>query len=417
LPVKPLMNAIGMDTNPLFSAALGLTPPWMVVETRFDASAHRLDLRLDFPAGSRFPCPECGSCTCPVHDTSEKTWRHQDFWQHRTFLTARVPRVRCDRCGTRQVSVPWARPGSGFTLLLEALILELAKSMPVLPIARLLGVDDKTVWRVLEHYLGEAIRRIDASSVAQVGIDETSARKRHDYVTLFYDLDQRRLLEVADGKDHRTIAQFARFLDQHGGSPEAVREVSCDLSPAFQKGIREHLPQASVTFDRFHIAKILGDALDQVRRSEWRQDKAIKGTRYLVLKNPDRLTAKQRDLLDEALARNANLAEAYRLKETFRDLYRQPDWQAGRGFLKAWITMARNSGLAPMRKAAQTIAHHWQGILRWFSTGLNNGIMEGLNSLIQAAKRKARGYRNHATFRLIAYLIAGRLDLRIRSGT
>ena len=152
---------------------------------------------------------------------------------------------------------------------------------------------------------------------------------------------------------------------------------------------------------------------DTVRRSEWRQDKAIKGTRYLVLKHPDRLTTQQRSLLTEALARNANLAEAYRRKETSRDLYRQPDWHAGRGFLKAWLTMAVNSGLAPMRKATQTIRDHWQGILRWFCTGLNNGIMEGLNSLVQAAKRKARGYRSHHTFRTIAYLIAGKLDLRV----
>ncbi len=402
-----------MDTNPLFSAALGLIAPWTVVETRFDAAAKRLELKIDFAPGSRFACPECQAAACPIHDTSEKTWRHHDFWQHQTYLTARVPRVRCERCGTRQVTVPWARPGSGFTLMMEALILELAKNMAVLPIARLLDVDDKTVWRVLEHYLEKAIKRIDASSVQQVGVDETSARKRHDYVTLFFDLDQRRLLDVADGKDHRTIAHFTAFLEQHGGSPDAIREVSCDLSPAFQKGIREQLPQAAVTFDRFHVAKILGDAVDAVRRSEWRTDKTIKGTRYLILKNPDRLSDKQRNLLHEALQRNANLAEAYRLKETFRDLYQQSDWHAGRGFLKAWIAMALDSGLAPMRKAAETIRCHWKGLLRWFCSRLNNGIMEGLNSLIQAAKRKARGYRNHATFRLVAYLIAGKLDLGI----
>lgn len=402
-----------MDTNPLFSAALGLTSPWSVVETRFNADARRLDLRLDFPVGSRFRCPDCGRESCPVHDVSEKTWRHHDFWQHQTFLTARVPRVICERCGTHQVTVPWARPGSGFTLLLEALILQLAAHMPVLPIARLLGVDDKTVWRVVHHYVDRAVERIDASTVTQVGIDETSARKRHDYVTLVFDLDRRRLLEVADGKDHTTVADFADFLRDHGGSPEQIREVSCDLSPAFQKGVRENLPNASVTFDRFHVAKILGDALERVRRTEWRTDKTIKGTRYLVLTSSERLGDQQRALLDEALARNANLAEAYRLKETFRDLYRQTDWKAGRGFLKAWVTMARASKLEPMRKAADTIQNHWQGILRWFSSGLNNGIMEGLNSLIQAAKRKARGYRNHQTFRTIAYLIAGKLDLRV----
>ena len=405
-----------MDTNPLFSAALGLSSPWSVVETRFDPATKRLDLRLDFPSGSRFTCADCGTKECAVHDTSEKTWRHLDFFQHQAFLTARVPRTRCERCGTKQVQVPWARPGSGFTLLMEALILELVRNMPVLPLARLIGVDDKTVWRVVEHYAGRAIARIDASAVKKVGVDETSAKKHHDYVTLFFDLEARRLLYVADGKDHGTVGDFAEFLEEHHGHPETVREFSCDLSQAFQKGIRENFPKAGVTFDRFHVAKILGQAVDAVRRSEWRSDKAIKGTRYLVLKNPERLTDKQGGLLREALARNANLAEAYRLKETFRDLYRQADWQAGKGFLKAWVSMALASRLAPMVKAAQTIRTHWKGILRWHRTGLNNGIMEGLNSLIQAAKRKARGYRNHRTFRLMAYLIAGKLDLMPKVG-
>ena len=401
-----------MDTNPLFSAALGLTSPWAVVDTRFDAAAKRLDLVLDFPAGSRFPCAECGSANCPVHDTSEKTWRHMDFFQHQAFLTARVPRTRCDRCGTKQVHVPWARPGSGFTLLMEALILELVRNMPVRPLAQLMGVDDKTIWRVVAHYVEEAIKRIDASTVKMIGVDETAARKHHDYVTLFFDLEARRLLHVADGKDHQTIADFSAFLEEHEGSPESVREISCDFSQAFQKGIREHFPSAGVTFDRFHIAKILGTAVDLVRRSEWRTDKAIKGTRYLVLKNPERLTDEQSGLLKEALTRNANLAEAYRLKETFRDFYRQADSQAGKGFLKAWVSMALASKLKPMAKAARAIRDHWKGILRWHRTKLNNGIMEGLNSLIQAAKRKARGYRTNRNFRLMAYLIAGKLDLK-----
>jgi transposase len=401
-----------MDTNPLFSAALGLASPWKVVRTAFDVEAKRLDLFVDFSAGSRFACPECGKGGCAVHDTTEKEWRHLDFFQHLAFIHARVPRARCEACGVRLVTVPWARPGSGFTLLAEALILELARNMPVKPLAVMLGVDDKTIWRVLEHYVDAAVERLETAQVQRIGMDETSVRKHHDYLTLFFDFDRRRLLFMAEGKGHETVAEFVAFLATHGGDAKRVREVSCDLSAAFQKGIREELPEASVTFDRFHIAKLLSDALDTVRRTEWRKDQAIKGTRYLVLKSPDHLTAEQKVLLEQALARNANLAEAYRLKETFRDLYAQPSWEAGRGFLKAWLTMALGSGIKPMVKVAKTIRAYWSGILHWFVTRMTNGIMEGLNSLIQAAKRKARGYRNHKTFRLIAYLIAGKLDLR-----
>lgn len=400
-----------MDTNPLFTLALGLTSPWRVTETIFDADQRRLDLRLAYADSAHFPCPSCGVADCPVYDADEKQWRHLDFFQHQAFLTARVPRVQCRACGVKQVTVPWARPGSGFTLLMEALVLELARNMPMRAIARLLNVDDKRLWRVVEHYVDQAVERMDCSAVRRIGVDETSARRRHDYISLFYDLDQRRMIFATTGKDAGTVGAFSDFLDGHQGSADTVREVSCDMSPAFISGVRDHLPNAAVTFDRFHVMRVLSDAVDAVRRSEWRSDRTVKGCRYLLLTNPENLSAEQEERLSEVIKRNETLAEAYRLKQTFRDLYQQPTYDAGRGFLKAWITMAQRSELEPMQKAADNIRAHWQGILHWFVSRVSNGIMEALNSLVQAAKRKARGYRNHRTFILMAYLIAGKLDL------
>jgi transposase len=185
------------------------------------------------------------------------------------------------------------------------------------------------------------------------------------------------------------------------------------MSPAFQKGVRENLPNAQVTFDKFHVTKVLGDAMEKVRRSEWRKDKTVKGGRWALLKNPENLTEKQRAQLSDITARNAALAEAYRLKETFRDFYRQPDLTSATGFLKGWIAVAENSTIKPMVKAAKTLRNRGKGILRWFTSHLTNAVMEGLNSLLQAAKRKARGYRLHKTFITMAYLIAGKLDLGI----
>ncbi len=135
------------------------------------------------------------------------------------------------------------------------------------------------------------------------------------------------------------------------------------MSPAFISGVRDHLPNAAVTFDRFHVMRVLSDAVDAVRRSEWRSDRTVKGCRYLFLTTPENLSDEQEERLSVAIKRNATFAEAYRLKQTFRDLYQQPTYAAGRGFLKAWITMAHRSGLEPMQKAADTIRAHWQGIL------------------------------------------------------
>jgi transposase len=296
---------------------------------------------------------------------------------------------------------------------MEALLLELVRQMPVHGVAMLTGISDGALWRVIHHYVDEAVQKIDCSQLVQVGVDETSARKGHNYISCFFDMDARRLVFATEGREHEVVASFARFLGAHGGDAEAVREVSCDMSPAFIKGVRDHLPNAEVTFDKFHVSKILSDAMEKVRRSEWRKDKTVKGGRWALLKNPDNLTAHQREQLQDIITRNATLAEAYRLKETFRDFYRQPDLASARGFLKGWVTVAAQSGIAPMVKAAKSLRNRGKGILRWFVSHLTNAVMEGLNSLLQAAKRKARGYRLHKTFITMAYLIAGKLDFGI----
>jgi transposase len=258
-----------------------------------------------------------------------------------------------------------------------------------------------------------AVERMNCATVSAVGVDETSAKKHHDYISCFFDLDARRLVFATEGREHEVVTAFARFLGAHGGDAAAVREVSCDMSPAFIKGVKESLPNADITFDRFHVAKILSDAVERVRRSEWRRDKTIKGARYALLKNPDTLTDKQRACLNDIMTRNSALAEVYRMKETFRDFYRQPDERSARGFLNGWVATAQTSTLKPLLKAAKTIQRRAAGILRWHQTRLTNAVMEGLNSLLQAAKRKARGYRLHKTFITMAYLIAGKLDLKL----
>ncbi len=291
--------------------------------------------------------------------------------------------------------------------------MELVKHMPVLPLARLLGVSDNRIWRVIGHYVEEAMAALDMSLVREVGVDETSARRGHDYITMFYDLTGRRLLHVAEGKDAETVAEFSKALTGHLGDPSLVAEVSCDMSPAFIKGVTENLPQAQVNFDKFHVVKLLTDAVDKVRRNEMRTDKTLKGSRFSLIKNPENLTKNQRDLLADVQARNAKLAEAYRLKETFRDFYKQPDRESAHGLLKGWVTNALSCGIPAMVSAAKTIRAKWAGIIRWHETHITNAVMEALNSLVQAAKRKARGYRTIKNLRLMAFLIAGKLNLKI----
>ncbi len=214
-----------MRDTALLQLALALTPPWTVSRSDFDPEARRLDVEIDFAAGSRFACPTCGAAGCPAYDTERKTWRHLSFFQHQAWLNARVPRIRCDVCGIKTATVPWARPDSGFTLLFEALVMAMVSAMPVAAVARIVGEHDTRLWRVVHHYVDQARARIDTADVTRIAIDETAARRGHNYITLFADIDQARVLFATEGKDATTVAAFAGDRAAHGGDPDAIEEV------------------------------------------------------------------------------------------------------------------------------------------------------------------------------------------------
>ena len=400
------------DTD-LMQLALGLIPPWMVKACAFDAEKRRLDIEIDFTRGGRFPCPQCGTADCPVHDTAMQEWRHLDFFQHQAFLHARVARIACPDCGVKQIAVPWARAGSGFTLLFEAIVMALVAAMPVRAAARLVKEHDTRLWRIVHHWVEAARARADLASVKRVAIDETAARRGHDYVTLFVDIDQRRVLFVADGRDANTVAAFADDLEAHNGDASHIKEVCIDMSGAFIKGVGHNLTEAEITFDKFHAVKLVNDAVDKVRRAESKDRPELKGSRYLWLKNERHLSAEQSANLAALSSMHLKTARAYRLRLAFQDIYEQPSPGWGELILDRWYSWAIRSRLEPMKDAARTIMRHRDGILRWFTSKIANGLIEGINSLVQAAKAKARGYRSTRNLKAITYLIAGKLDLRL----
>jgi transposase len=322
------------EIDDLFQAALGLAEPWQVVRTEFDAPARRLDLRLDFLKGARFPCPEGDQPACPVHDTEPKTWRHLNFFQHQAYLHARVPRVTCPTHGTRQVALPWARPGSGFTLLFEALLVALLAQMPVKAVADLVSEHDTRLWRLLHHHVEQARAKVSMAKVSRVGVDETSARRGQDYVSLFVDLDapKPRVLFATEGRDHLTVERFAADLQAHGGDPLRVRDVSADMSQAFGQGVRASLPKAYLTYDRYHLVSHATKAVDEVRRAEAKQRPELKGTRYAWLKRPENLTERQAAALAELTPASVGLSVAAGVRRVLR-----PAGRAGRGLPRALV--------------------------------------------------------------------------------
>jgi transposase len=397
----------------LFQQALGLVGPWKVVGYDFSAAAKRLTLSVDFEPGGTFPCPYCERSDCKAYDTSEKTWRHLNFFQHDTHIHARVPRVQCPEHGVKAVDVPWARPGSGFTLLFEALVLALAKEMPVKAVADLIGEHDTRIWRIIRHYVDEARSAEDFSGVCQIGMDETASKRGHNYISLFVDLERSKVLFATEGKGAETVTAFRRDLEQHGGKAEQIQEVCMDMSPAFIQGAGNNFPLAEKTFDKFHVMKILGTAVDEVRRSEQKERPELAGSRYVWLKNASNWTKRQRKIFEQLNPQQMNLktARAYRIKLAFQEFWTLPAGLA-EAFLKRWYFWATHSRLKPIVDAARTVKRHWNGILRWFVSKISNGVLEGINSLVQAARARARGYRSTRNFITMVYLIAGKLDMQ-----
>jgi transposase len=404
-----------MNPESLFGAALGIVSPWQVEGIEFSKETKRLDIRINFRRGTTFPCPVCGT-PAPVHDTTEKTWRHLNFFQYDAYLTARVPRVNCPNsgCGVKQISVPWARSGSGFTLLFESLIMAFVREMPVKIAAALLGEHDTRIWRVMDHYILAARSKVDCSEVKRIGADETSARRGQDYISLFFDMDERRLLFGTEGKDNETVKAFAEDLKAHGGAPENITAASIDMSKAFIKGITEQLPNAEITFDRFHLMKAMNDALGQVRSDEAKcYPELLKGSRYVFLKNIENLTEKQDATLTRLCNYRLKTARAYLIKLALQDIYFAPSRAVAEQELKKWYNWAIRSQIEQVKKVARTVKSHWDGILSWFDSKLSNGYIEAVNGLIQSAKRRARGYRTTKNLINMAYLIAGKLDFRL----
>lgn len=407
-----------MNSETLFSMALGLQPPWQVKDVTFstdELARSELHLHIDFVTGSRFL--DDANNLCPVHDTVERQWQHLSFFEHTCYLHCAAVRITTTDGKVRTVDVPWARPGSGFTLLFEALALALIeREMPVNRVGEILKVNPQRIWTIFNHWISKAKAADDPSTITKLGVDETSTKKGHHYVTLGVDLDEARVIHVTEGKGKATLQSIQQHLEDKGVDKEQVEQISMDLSPSFIAGAAESFPSAQITFDRFHVVKLLNEAMNQVRIAERKEHDALKGHKYTFLKNLENLSDKKEKELDELIKLYPTLGEAYRLKVLFNDLWEMPDKptclpnrQAAEAFLRQWCNEVDAAKIPAFMKFANTVRAHWSGIVHFVESLITNGILEGINSKIQLAKRRARGYRNINNFINMIYFLCGKL--------
>ena len=410
----------------LFTSALGLQAPWSVQKVALDTSRRRIDFDLACNA-SRLPCPHCAGAAEGVHDRLTREWRHLDFFQFEAWLHAEVPRVACSACGkTTQIDVPWAREGSGFTALFEALALSLCQELPVRQAAALLRCSDKQLWRRIEHYVSAARALDDMSEVSMVGIDETSLRKGQSYITVVHDLDAKRLLFACEGRDHQTVVDFADDLKAHGGEPAQIEHVCQDMSAAYAKGVGLALPQAQISYDRFHVIAMANEAMDGVRRQEMSTQpqsvkdalgdndrKLLKSLTWGMRRNPQGWSVKQTNAMHWLQHSTLKSARAWRLKMALRAVYakatQENSAEQAKADLLGWVSWARRSRLEPFKKLASTLKQRLDGVVRGMLDNRSNAYVEAMNGLLQQAKRAARGFRTATNFIAIAYLRMSKL--------
>ena len=399
----------------LFEKALHIESPFYIKGVDFDLKGKRLDIFIDFKRGSIFTYKEDYNETYKAYDTKNKRWRHLNFFEHECYLNARVPRIKLKDGKVKLIPMPWEGLSTGFSLLFEALAMQLCKAMPVKQVGDLINESDDKLWQMLDKYIDAGRELEDFSELKSVGVDETSKKKNHDYISLFVDMEKRKTVYITEGKSSKTVNDFKENLELHGGNAKNIENVSCDMSPAFIKGVKENLPNAEITFDKFHILKIINHAVDQVRKEEAKSLDLLKNTKFIFLKNSSNLTKKQSHILTELSISKLNIKSirALHIRENFQEIYYAQNNDDFEKLLKKWYFWATHSRLEPIKKAAYTIKKHWEGVLKWFESRINNGILEGLNSIIQACKAKARGYKTTKNFKIIAYLVTGDLKFHI----
>lgn len=403
-----------MHDKDLYARILGIQLPWRVtaVTLRLEAGEVQVEVAAESAA---LRCPTCEEAA-PGYDTRSRQWRHLDTCQYRTIVRAQVPRVRCATHGVSQVVVPWAEEGSRFTALFEALVIDWLQEASLAAVSRRLKLSWDAVDGIMSRAVARGLARRQITPPRRIGVDETSFQKRHEYVTVVCDLERDRVLHVAD---ERTEASLAGFYEELGPAACADLDVvALDMWRPYIAATRCYVPEADrkLAFDKFHVARLLAHAVDLVRRAEHRAlaargEATLAGTRYWWLTNPERMDVQRWRAFRPLRESTLKTARAWAIKEMASTLwsYVRRGWAAKAW--AAWLGWALRCRLEPMRKVAETIKKYLWGILNAVISRATNALAEGMNSRIQALKRRACGYRNRARFRAAIYFHLGGLDL------
>jgi len=404
-----------MRDKDLYAQILGIKSPWQVADVELSVSNGEVTVQVEQAAGAKSCCPSCGK-ESPGYDSRRRRWRHLDTCQYKTILVADVPRVKCEEHGVVTISVPWAEPGSGFTAMFEALVIDWLKEASTLAVSRLMGLSWNAIDGIMQRAVERGLSRREEAFPTQIGVDETAFRKRHDYVTIVSDQEEGNVLHVGSDRRKETLKAWYESLTEE--QREAIESVCMDMWPAYINATLESLPEAEekIAFDKFHVAKYLGEAVDKVRRQEHKALMAegyedLKGSKHDWLYNPENMTRKQKIRFKSLRDSTLKTARAWAIKELAMSLWHYVSKTWARKGWEQWLSWAVRSRLEPIKEVARTIKEHLWGILNAVVLKVSNGPAEGLNSRIKMIKVRSRGFRNKERFANAIYFHLGGLNL------
>ena len=404
-----------MRDKDLYARILGIKRPWQVSGVELNVAEGEVTIQVEQEKGVKSCCPTCGK-ESPGYDSRPRRWRHLDTCQYKTILVAEVPRVQCEAHGVVTVSVPWAESGSGFTAMFEALVIDWLKEASTLGVSRLMKLSWNAIDGIMQRAVERGLSRRDEMSAVQIGVDETAFRKRHDYVTIVSDQKAGTVLHVGSDRKKQGLKDWYDSLSEEQRA--AIKSVSMDMWPAFINATLESIPNAEekIAFDKFHVAKYLGEAVDKVRRQEHKALMSegyedLKGSKYDWLTNPENMTRKHKMRFKLLRESTLKTARAWAIKEMAMSLWHYVSKTWARKGWEQWLSWAVRSRLKPIKEVAKTIKEHLWGILNAIVLKVSNGPAEGLNSRIKTIKVRSRGFRNKKRFANAIYFHLGGLDL------
>ena len=401
----------------MIAGSLGLKEPWYIKGAEFLEDKQEVHIYVGVREDAVIVCPHCGQATQRYgYEPNERVWRHGDCMFFPTYVHCRRPRVMCPHCGVQQINAPFERKNSRFTLLFEGYAMLIMADMPRAKAAQILRCNEKSLAEILAYWVNKAVEERSLNDVSSLAIDETSFHRGHSYVTLVLDAQRRRVIDVERGRDKDTVLSFAQKLEQHGGDRSNIKAVTSDMSKSYVPAIKEVFTNAIHVIDKFHVKQILINALDEVRKAEQKQTenkRALFLGRRLFMIPQSRLSEEQTEKLANLSQSYPQTGRAYRIVAALDTFYASSTVEEAETTFSNLYSWMRRCRLQPMKEAAQTLLRHKDKIIAYFQERITNAICEGINSMIQAAKRKARGFHTFESFAAMIYLIAGKLKLAV----